>query len=100
MERVRKAQEKLKYIMTELVETEREYVQRLEECITGYMKEMQSPNLPDTLKGKEKLIFGNIQAVYEFHHGSFLDLLEGAKGSLEDIAKCFLDQVGGYHDLT
>jgi len=35
----------------------------------GYMKEMQSPNLPDTLKGKEKLIFGNIQAVYEFHHG-------------------------------
>ncbi len=36
--------------------------------VQGFMREMQSPNLPDALKGKEKLVFGNIQAVYEFHH--------------------------------
>ena len=33
------------------------------------MKEMLSPSLPEILKGKEKLLFGNIQAVYDFHSG-------------------------------
>ena len=33
----------------------------------GFMKEMKRPDLPDALKGKDKLIFGNIQAIHEFH---------------------------------
>ena len=54
--------------MAELVETERQYVKQLKECIDCFLNETQSPSLPDALKGKEKLIFGNIQAIYEFHH--------------------------------
>ena len=56
-----------RFIMTELVETERQYVKQLSECISCFISEMQSSSLPDTLKGKEKLVFGNIQAVYDFH---------------------------------
>ena len=57
----------LRFIMTELVETERQYVKQLSECISSFIAEMQSPTLPDALKGKEKLVFGNIQAVHDFH---------------------------------
>ena len=53
--------------MNELVETERQYVKQLNECIDVFITEMQSPSLPEPLKGKEKLVFGNIQAIYEFH---------------------------------
>ena len=56
-----------RFIMTELVETERQYVKQLAECISCFVSEMQSSTLPDALKGKEKLVFGNIQAVYDFH---------------------------------
>ena len=35
--------------------------------IQGFMKQMKRGDLPDALKGREKLIFGNIQAVYDFH---------------------------------
>lgn len=60
-----------RFIMEELVETERQYVKQLEECISCFIYEMQSSGtqlLPDALKGKEKVVFGNIQAIYEFHH--------------------------------
>ena len=35
--------------------------------VQGFMKEMKRADLPDALKGKDKLVFGNIQAVYDFH---------------------------------
>ena len=54
--------------MNEVVETERQYVKQLKECIDAFITEMQSPSLPEQLKGKEKLVFGNIQAIYEFHN--------------------------------
>ena len=31
------------------------------------MKAMQGEGIPDVLEGKERLIFGNIQAVHDFH---------------------------------
>ena len=55
--------------MKELVDTEHQYVTQLKECIDVFMSEvLNSPNLPDVLKGKEKQIFGNIQAIYDFHN--------------------------------
>ncbi len=56
-----------RFILTELLQTEKDYLGSLERLINGYLKEMQSPNLPDSLKGMEKLIFGNIQDVFKFH---------------------------------
>ena len=35
--------------------------------VQGYMKAMQSDDTPDMLQGKERLIFGNIQAIHDFH---------------------------------
>ena len=84
--------------MAELIDTEKTYVSKLEDCIKGYMPEMQSPNLPDALKGKEKIIFGNIKALCAFHKDVFLDALVGAKDSVDATAKCFIDHVSyGHH---
>ena len=82
--------------MAELVETEKTYVSKLEACIDGYMAGMQGPNLPDTLKGKEKLIFGNFKSLCAFHKETFLGALESAnesKEALYSIARCFTDHV-------
>lgn len=90
-EKVQKAEQKIKFILDELVDTERTYVSTLEAGIDGYMAAMASPNIPETLKGKEKLIFGNIKALHTFHKETFLEAVEGARHSLDAIAKCFID---------
>jgi hypothetical protein len=63
---------KRSYVMRELVETERDYVRDLREIVEGYMPIMRDPNadipMPDDLKGgKDKIIFGNMEAIYEWH---------------------------------
>ena len=73
--------------MAELLETEKEYVNKLEKLVNvcykilynnyyiihhpllkGFIKEIQEyPNLPESLVGKERMIFGNVSSIYEFH---------------------------------
>jgi hypothetical protein len=50
---------------------------------------MKSPNLPDSLKGKYHLVFGNIEEVYAFHMNTFLPALESVADDVLSIAKCF-----------
>ncbi len=69
---VEKSLRKRMYVLRELVETEESYVQDLSLIVYGYMREMNDPEsdipLPDSLKGgKELVIFGNIEAIYEWH---------------------------------
>lgn len=63
---------KRQFVIRELVDTERDYVNDLRQIIDGYMALMRDPNtdipLPDDLKGgKDKMVFGNIEAIYEWH---------------------------------
>lgn len=63
------------YVMRELVETEEDYVRDLALVVDGYMAVMRDPEasgceipVPEDLKsGKDKMIFGNIEAIYEWH---------------------------------
>ena len=55
-----------------MIETERLYVRDLSDIVDGYMCEMRSPEteskMPDDLKdGRDKIIFGNIEAIYDWH---------------------------------
>ncbi len=79
--------------MNELVDTEWTYLASLESCIDGYMSAMQNSNLPDALKGKEKVIFGNIKALCTFHKEIFLPALEAGSQSIDGISQCFVDHV-------
>lgn len=69
------ALKKRDYVMHELVETEKEYVKHLSMVVDGYMSAMRDPEnshcdipVPEDLRsGKEKMIFGNIEPIYEWH---------------------------------
>jgi hypothetical protein len=53
----------------------------------------EEPNLPELLQGKERMIFGNVAAIYDFHRDVFQGLIDKAKDSQEEIAQCFLEKV-------
>lgn len=63
---------KREYVIRELVETERDYVRDLKDVTEGYMIFMRNPDceipMPEDLKGgKDKMVFGNLEAIYEWH---------------------------------
>ena len=83
----------LRHIIAEIKETEQTYVQNLDNCVQFYLNEMTSPNVPDTLKGKEMVIFGSILSLRDFHKNVFLKALESNGKTVEGIGQCFVDYV-------
>ncbi|XP_008473340.1 triple functional domain protein-like [Diaphorina citri] len=82
------------HIITELVETERDYVRDLALVVEGYLGEMRDPNstipMPEDLScGKHKMVFGNIEAIYEWHRDIFLKALERCIEHPEEIGPLF-----------
>lgn len=64
----RRSVRKKDFIMEELLRTERTYVDDLKLCIDTYLKDFNScENLPTFLQNKERLLFGNIEQIYDFH---------------------------------
>lgn len=69
---VEAALRKRMYALKELVHTEECYVQDLSLIVDGYIREIRDPEsdipMPDDLKGgKERMVFGNVEAIYEWH---------------------------------
>ncbi|XP_040567429.1 triple functional domain protein isoform X3 [Lepeophtheirus salmonis] len=73
------------YRLNELLDSEKMYVKDLEQCCQyiNYMKDFkeggkdESIHMPDDLKeGKDRMIFGNIEAIYEWHRDFFSKNLE------------------------
>lgn len=63
---------KRQFVIRELVDTERDYVNDLKQIVEGYMALMRNPDceipLPEDLRaGKDKMVFGNVEAIYEWH---------------------------------
>uniref|UniRef100_A0AAQ4RNG3 Uncharacterized protein n=1 Tax=Gasterosteus aculeatus aculeatus TaxID=481459 RepID=A0AAQ4RNG3_GASAC len=54
------------YVLLELVETERDYVRDLSLVVEGYMSRMKEEGVPDDMKGKDKIVFGNIHQIYDW----------------------------------
>ncbi|XP_062526260.1 kalirin isoform X6 [Bombyx mori] len=68
---------KREYVLRELIDTEEIYVSDLRLICEGYMRHMQDPHgeptLPDNLRDRRyRMIFGNIEAIYEWHRDKFL----------------------------
>jgi triple functional domain protein len=64
--------QKREYVIHELVDTEKDYVNDLREVVEGYMALMKDPDceipMPEDLRGgKDKMVFGNVEAIYEWH---------------------------------
>ncbi|XP_054245641.1 puratrophin-1 [Indicator indicator] len=90
---------KLRHIIDEMVTTEREYVRSLCYIIDSYFPEMERPDLPQDLRGKRSVIFGNLEKLYDFHSQYFLRELESCCNHPLRVSHCFLrhkDQFGMY----
>ncbi|XP_044587517.1 kalirin isoform X2 [Cotesia glomerata] len=85
---------KRQFVISELVETEQVYVNDLKHIVEGYMLPMRDPDseipLPEDLRGgKDKMIFGNIEAIYEWHRDFFLKALESCLKQPEELGPLF-----------
>lgn len=49
--------------------------------------------IPSALKGKNEVLFGNLESIHSFHNQFFLPALENSSSSTESIAVCFTDNV-------
>ncbi|KAL7396366.1 hypothetical protein ABVT39_004799 [Epinephelus coioides] len=83
-----------RHIMTELIETERLYVEELQSIMEGYFAELDNSELshliPPSLENKRDVLFGNLPEIYEFHNRTFLRELEDCVEKPELVGTCFL----------
>ncbi|XP_029355491.1 guanine nucleotide exchange factor DBS isoform X4 [Echeneis naucrates] len=83
-----------RHIMTELIETERLYVEELQSIMEGYFAELDNSELshltPPSLENKRDVLFGNLPEIYEFHNRTFLRELENCIEKPELVGTCFL----------
>ncbi|XP_034726234.1 rho guanine nucleotide exchange factor 25 isoform X2 [Etheostoma cragini] len=84
------ALEKSIYVLTELIETERLYVEDLGLVVQGYMGTMANQVVPEDLKGKDRIVFGNIRQIYDWHRNYLLGELEKCVGDPDRLAQLFI----------
>ncbi|XP_020600716.1 triple functional domain protein-like isoform X7 [Orbicella faveolata] len=84
------ALKKRTFVLKELLQTERDYVKSLGEVVEGFIVELAKPETPEELKGKTRVLFGNIQQIYEWHKNKFCKELEKCEDAPEKLASCFL----------
>ncbi|KAK9529116.1 hypothetical protein VZT92_013231 [Zoarces viviparus] len=84
------ALEKSIYVLTELIETERLYVEDLGLIVQGYMGTMVNQGVPEDLKGKDRIVFGNIHQIYDWHKEYFLGELEKCVADPDSLAQLFI----------
>ncbi|XP_037532331.1 triple functional domain protein [Nematolebias whitei] len=85
------------YVLLELVETERDYVRDLGSVVEGYMSRMKEEGVPDDMRGKDKIVFGNIHQIYEWHRDLFLGELEKCLEDPDRLAPLFIKQERRLH---
>ncbi|KAL4655529.1 rho guanine nucleotide exchange factor 25 isoform X1 [Arapaima gigas] len=84
------ALEKSIYVLKELIETEKLYVNDLGLIVEGYIATMMEKGVPEDMKGKDKIIFGNIHQIYDWHKDYFLGELEKCVAEPERLAQLFI----------
>ncbi|XP_057691051.1 triple functional domain protein isoform X1 [Corythoichthys intestinalis] len=85
------------YVLLELVETERDYVRDLGSVVEGYMSRMKEEGVPDDMRGKDKIVFGNIHQIYDWHKDFFLGEIEKCLEDPDRLASLFVKQERRFH---
>ncbi|XP_064611995.1 puratrophin-1-like isoform X2 [Liolophura sinensis] len=85
-----KSRRTLSLIMSEMVQTERDYVQALQFIVENYIPELLRDDVPQALRGKRNIVFGNIEKIYQFHRQYFLRELEACERNPFQVGHYFL----------
>ncbi|XP_003926531.1 rho guanine nucleotide exchange factor 25 isoform X7 [Saimiri boliviensis] len=89
-EQKKKALERSMYVLSELVETEKMYVDDLGQIVEGYMATMAAQGVPESLRGRDRIVFGNVQQIYEWHRDYFLQELRRCLKDPDWLAQLFI----------
>uniref|UniRef100_A0A182IMV3 Uncharacterized protein n=1 Tax=Anopheles atroparvus TaxID=41427 RepID=A0A182IMV3_ANOAO len=81
---------KISFLIDELLETERNYINTLEKGIETYVDGVFNERTPPELCGKKYHLFGNLEYIYRFHQNAFLPKLLTAGNDVERIADAFV----------
>ncbi|XP_041434121.1 kalirin isoform X4 [Xenopus laevis] len=78
------------FVLNELVQTEKDYVRDLGFVVETYIPKMEERGTPDDMNGKDKIVFGNIHQIYEWHKDFYLGELEECLLKPERLAQLFI----------
>ncbi|XP_047225589.1 kalirin isoform X2 [Girardinichthys multiradiatus] len=78
------------FVLNELIQTEKDYVKDLGTVVEGFMKRIEEKSVPEDMKGKEKIVFGNIHRIYDWHRDFFVGELEKCVDENELLPELFI----------
>ncbi|XP_030643161.1 kalirin isoform X2 [Chanos chanos] len=78
------------FVLNELIQTEKDYVKNLGVVVEGFMKKMEEKGVPEDMKGKDKIVFGNIHQIYDWHRDFFVVELEKCLEEQERLPQLFM----------
>ncbi|XP_036814809.1 kalirin isoform X5 [Oncorhynchus mykiss] len=78
------------FVLNELVQTEKDYVKDLGIVVEEFMKKMEEKGVPEDMKGKDKMVFGNIHQIYDWHRDFFVGELEKCLEDNEHLPELFI----------
>ncbi|XP_050637519.1 kalirin isoform X35 [Macaca thibetana thibetana] len=78
------------FVLNELVQTEKDYVKDLGIVVEGFMKRIEEKGVPEDMRGKDKIVFGNIHQIYDWHKDFFLAELEKCIQEQDRLAQLFI----------
>jgi len=94
---------KVRHVLTELLETERIYVNEISIILKGYRDQLIDPEpysqVPLQLAEKADVLFGNLPEINAFHGQILLPDLESSLSSPQLVAACFLRHTEELHSL-
>lgn len=83
-------------IIEELFDNERSYIRALKLGIEDYIGQFDSITLPNSLIGKRKEVFSNIELIHEFHEKIFFPRLLACEFDAEKIGNVFKSSFGRF----
>ncbi|XP_062303477.1 LOW QUALITY PROTEIN: kalirin RhoGEF kinase b [Osmerus eperlanus] len=78
------------FVVNEMVQSEKDYVKDLGVIVEGFMSRLEVRGVPEDMRGKDKIVFGNIHQIYDWHRDFFLVELEKCVEDHDLLAELFI----------
>ncbi|KAF7651544.1 hypothetical protein LDENG_00109230 [Lucifuga dentata] len=78
------------FVVNEMVQSEKDYVKDLAVIVEGFMSRLEVRGIPEDMRGKDKIVFGNIQQIYDWHRDFFLVELDRCVQNHDLLADLFI----------
>ncbi|XP_068612674.1 kalirin-like [Brachionichthys hirsutus] len=78
------------FVVNEMIQSEKDYVKDLGVIAEGFMSRLEVRGIPEDMRGKDKIVFGNIQQIYDWHRDFFLVELERCVQNHDLLADLFI----------